>query len=101
MEVVYTEAFEKWLKKLRDLQAKAAILTRIERIEDGNFGDYRSVGGGISELRIHVGQGYRVYYMIRRRKVVILLCGGDMSSQQRDTKRAQQIAGDLEGGSIK
>ena len=87
--------------KLRDLQAKAAILTRIERIEDGNFGDHRSVGGGISELRVHVGQGYRVYYMIRRRKVVILLCGGDKSSQQRDIKRAQQIAGELEGGSIK
>lgn len=99
MEIVYTELFEKWLKRLRDLQAKAAILTRIERIEDGNFGDHRSVGGGISELRIHIGQGYRVYYMIRRRKVVILLCGGDKSSQQRDIIRAQQIAGELEGGS--
>ncbi len=101
MEIVYTELFEKWLKRLRDLQAKAAILTRIERIEDGNFGDHRPVGGGISELRVHVGQGYRVYYMIRRRKVVILLCGGNKSSQQRDIKRAQQIAGELEGGSTK
>ena len=59
MEVVYTELFEKWLKRLRDQQAKASILIRIERIEDENFGDYRSVGGGITELRIHVGQGYR------------------------------------------
>ena len=59
MEVLYTELFEKWLKGLRDQQAKAPILTRIERIEDGNFGDHSSVGGGISELRIHVGQGYR------------------------------------------
>ena len=101
MEVVYTELFEKWLKGLRDKQAKASILTRIERIEDGNFGDHSSVGGGISELRIHVGQGYRVYYIIRRREVVILLCGGDKSSQQRDIYRAQQIAGELEGGSIK
>ena len=101
MEVVYTELFEKWLKRLRDQQAKASILTRIERIEDGNFGDHSSVGGGISELRIHVGQGYRVYYIIRRREVVILLCGGDKSSQQRDIYRAQQIAGELEGGSIK
>ena len=101
MEIVYTELFEKWLQRLRDLQAKAAILTRIERIEDGNFGDHRPVGGGISELRVHVGQGYRVYYMIRRRKVVILLCGGNKSSQQRDIKRAQQIAGELEGGSTK
>ena len=59
MEVLYTELFEKWLKGLRDQQAKASILTRIERIEDGNFGVHSSVGGGISELRIHVGQGYR------------------------------------------
>ena len=101
MEVVYTELFEKWLKRLRDQQAKASILIRIERIEDENFGDYRSVGGGVSELRVHIGQGYRVYYIIRRRKVVILLCGGDKSSQQRDIYRAQQIAGELEGGSIK
>ena len=101
MEVVYTELFEKWLKRLRDQQAKASILIRIERIEDENFGDYRSVGGGVSELRVHIGQGYRVYYVIRRRDVVILLCGGDKSSQQRDIYRAQQIAGELEGGSIK
>ena len=101
MEVVHTELFEKWLRRLRDLQAKAAILTRIERIEDGNFGDSNSVGGGVSELRVHIGQGYRVYYVIRRREVVILLCGGDKSSQQRDIYRAQQIAGELEGGSIK
>ena len=101
MEVVYTELFEKWLKRLRDQQAKASILIRIERIEDENFGDYRSVGGGVSELRVHIGQGYRVYYVIRRREVVILLCGGDKSSQQRDIYRAQQIAGELEGGSIK
>ena len=71
MEVVYTEVFDKWLQELRDQQAKASILIRIERIEDGNFGDHRSVGGGVSELRVHIGQGYRVYYVIRRRKVVI------------------------------
>ncbi len=97
MEVVYTEVFEKWIRRLRDQRAKASILTRIERIEDGNFGDRNSVGGGISELRIHVGQGYRVYYIVRRRKVVILLCGGDKSSQQRDIDRAHQISGELEG----
>ena len=101
MEFVYTELFKEGPNRLPDLQAKAAILTRIERIEDGNFGDHRSVGGGVSELRVHVGQGYRVYYMIRRRQVVLLLCGGDKSSQPRDIKRAQQIAGELEGGSIK
>ncbi len=61
MEVVYTEVFGMWLKDLRDLRAKASIISRVERIEDGNFGDHQSVGGGVSELRIDVGPGYRVY----------------------------------------
>ena len=92
MRVVYTEVFEKWLKGLSDLRAKVAIASRIERIEDGNFGDYRSVGNGVSELRVDVGQGYRVYYVIRRSTVVVLLCGGDKSSQRRDIRRARQMA---------
>ena len=100
MEIVYTDVFEGWLRRLRDQRAKASILTRIERIEDGNFGDRSSVGGAINELRIHVGQGYRVYYIVRRRKVVILLCGGDKSSQQRDIHRAHQLAGELEEGQM-
>ena len=92
MELVYTEVFEEWLIGLRDLRARASILTRLERIEDGNFGDHRSVGGGISELRVNVGQGYRVYYTIRQQTVVILLCGGDKDSQRRDIRQAQQMA---------
>ena len=92
MNVLYTGAFENWLKKLRDQRAKAAIVSRIERMEDGNFGDYRSVGGGVSELRINVGKGYRAYYTIRRNTEVILLCGGDKSSQQRDIELAHQMA---------
>lgn len=95
MNVLYTGAFETWLKKLRDQRAKAAIVSRIERMEDGNFGDYRSVGAGVSELRIDVGKGYRAYYTIRRNAVVILLWGGDKSSQQRDIKLAQQLAAEL------
>ena len=95
MNVLYTGAFESWLKKLRDQRAKVAIVSRIERMEDGNFGDYRSVGGGVSELRINVGKGYRAYYTIRRNSVVILLCGGDKSSQQQDIKLAQQMANKL------
>ena len=95
MEIVYTEVFEKWLKDLRDQLAKASIASRIERIEDGNFGDYRSVGGGVSELRVNVGRGYRAYYTVRQNKVVILLCGGDKSSQKRDISRAQQMASEL------
>lgn len=95
MEVLYTGTFEKWLKKLRDQRAKIAIVSRIERVEDGNFGDYRSVGGGVSELRINVGKGYRAYYTIRRNTVVILLCGGDKSGQQQDIELAQKMADQL------
>ena len=92
MEILYTEAFETWLNAVRDLRARASILSRIERVEDGNFGDHRSVGAGVSELRINVGQGYRVYYTIRRETVVVLLCGGDKSRQRQDIRRAQQVA---------
>ena len=95
VEITYTEVFEKWLNGLRDQRAKAFILSRIERIEDGNFGDYRSVGNGVSELRINAGQGYRVYYTVRRSTVVILLCGGDKSSQRRDVRLAQRMAGEI------
>lgn len=95
MEVVYTRVFERWLRGLRDIRAKASIVSRVERIEGGNFGDHASVGGGVSELRIDVGPGYRVYYTIRRNTLVILLCGGDKSSQARDIRRAQQMAGEL------
>ena len=92
MGILYTEAFETWLNTVRDLRAKASILSRIERVEDGNFGDHRSVGAGVSELRINVGEGYRVYYTIRRETVVILLCGGDKSRQRQDIRQAQQMA---------
>lgn len=95
MNVVYTEIFEAWIKGLRDRRAKFTILSRLERIEDGNFGDHRTVGRGVSELRVDVGQGYRVYYTIRQRTVVILLCGGDKSSQRRDIRRAQRMAAEV------
>ena len=93
MEIFYTEIFGKWLRRIREPRVKAAIVSRIERIEDGNFDDRKSVGGGVSEPRIDIGKGYRVYYTIRRRTAVVLLCGGDKSSQQRDVHRARQIAG--------
>ena len=95
MDVVYTRVFERWLKSLRDIRAKASIVSRIERIEDGNFGDHGSVGGGVSELRVDIGPGYRIYYTLRQNIVVILLCGGDKSSQARDIRRARQIAEEL------
>ena len=70
-------------------------MVRIDRMEEGNFGDHWSVGGGVSELRVNVGEGYRIYYTIRQQTVVILLCGGDKTSQQRDIRRAQQMARDI------
>ena len=92
MEIVYTVEFERWMAALRNPRAKAAIISRIRRMEGGNFGDHHSVGGGVSEVRINIGPGYRVYYTIRRRTVAVLLCGGDKSGQRRDIPLAQRLA---------
>lgn len=91
MDVVYSSVFRGWFKRLRDRRGRVAIAARIRRIEQGNFGDHRSVGG-VSELRIDVGRGYRVYCTIRQRTAVILLCGGDKARQQQDIQRAQRMA---------
>lgn len=93
--VVMSDTFRRWLKNLRDKRARARIVVRIERVVEGNFGDHRSVGGGVGELRIDVGAGYRIYYTIRDNAVVILLCGGDKSRQQNDIERARRMAGEL------
>ncbi len=93
--VVKSGRFERWLTRLRDKRAQAKILVRIDRAKDGNFGDHKSVGGGVSEIRVNVGQGYRIYYTIRRQRVVILLCGGDKPSQERDIRHAQQMANEV------
>ena len=82
------------VERVRDKRAQAQIIIRIDRVEVGNFGDHKTVGGGVSELRIDVGKGYRVSYTISDR-TVILLCGGDKSSQQQDVKRARQMASEL------
>ncbi|MDE1495138.1 type II toxin-antitoxin system RelE/ParE family toxin [Xenorhabdus bovienii] len=87
-----TQYFEKWLKSLKDRIAKAKILIRIERMEEGNFGDVEPVGAGVLELRIHYGQGYRVYFANKNNEIILLLCGGDKSSQQADIKKAKQLA---------
>ena len=94
-EIVQSERFLRWLNRLRDQRARSRITGRIERVADGNFGDHRSVGGGVSEIRVDVGQGYRIYYTIRRQRLVILLCGGDKASQQRDIRRARQMASEI------
>ena len=91
-EIVNTEVFDKWAASLRDRRAAGAIAKRLTRVAGGSFGDAASVGHGVSELKINIGQGYRVYYTIRRQTVVILLCGGDKSTQDKDIKRAKKLA---------
>lgn len=89
--VTQTPAFKSWFEGLRDRQAQKHILVRIGRLERGNFGDVKSVGEGISELRVHHGPGYRLYLIRRGAEVVLLLCGGDKDSQERDIRAAKQL----------
>jgi putative addiction module killer protein len=96
IEVIQTELFADWFEGLRDRQAKARIQARIDRMELGNFGDVASVGEGVSELRIHYGPGYRVYFVQRGEVIVILLSGGDKSTQDSDIQTAKKIAKKLE-----
>ena len=87
-----SSVFDKWFKKLRDYRAVASIYERIDRLASGNPGDFGPVGEGISELRIHYGPGYRVYFKDTGKEIIILLCGGDKSTQQADIIRAGKIA---------
>lgn len=87
-----TEIFDKWLKSLRDQRARMMVVRRMSRLESGNLGDVKTLGNGISEIRIDTGVGYRVYYTIRDRRIVFLLNGGDKSTQQTDIKRAIKLA---------
>lgn len=87
-----TTEFEKWFRKLNDLRAKAKILFRIQKLENEEyFGEYRSVGNGINELKINYAKGYRIYFKETDGKIIILLIGGDKSTQQKDIEKAFQI----------
>jgi putative addiction module killer protein len=91
-EILKTDEFDEWLSGLADHKAQAKIVSRIERLGLGNPGDARPVGEGISEMRVHHGAGYRVYYKQTGKTIVLLLCGGDKSTQDQDVRRAKQIA---------
>lgn len=87
-----TSEFDKWIKKLKDFRAKAKILFRIQKLEtDEHFGECKSVGDGISEMRINYAKGYRVYFREKGNKIVILLIGGNKSTQQKDIQKAKEI----------
>lgn len=87
-----TDTFRKWYAKLRDERAVTAIASRLDRLAFGHVGDAEPVGKGVSELRIHHGPGYRVYFQRRGNIVIILLCGGDKGTQARDIKTALRLA---------
>jgi putative addiction module killer protein len=96
-ELRKTQAFARWLDDLRDLRARARVQVRIERLAAGNLGDVKAVGGGVSELRIHYGPGYRVYFTRREGAVIILLAGGMKSTQAADIECARRLASELCG----
>jgi putative addiction module killer protein len=95
IEIRQTETFSKWLRGLRDRQARARIQTRIDRLQLGLAGDVKPVGEGVSELRIGYGPGYRIYFVQRGRELIILLAGGDKRTQDADIKTALKLARDL------
>ncbi len=94
--VLQTETFALWFSSLKDRSGRLRILSRLDRIVTGNFGDIKSVGEGISEIRIDTGPGYRLYFIRQENTVILLLCGGDKSSQNRDILRAKDLAKKLE-----
>ena len=95
-EIISTTTFEKWLKGMKDRSTKNKLLSRLARIENGNFGDCKQLNSNLFELRFFFGSGLRIYYTIRNNKVVLLLVGGDKSSQSKDIEKANQIIGELE-----
>ena len=101
IDIRQTETFRTWLGSLRDRLGRAAIDGRLLRLRYGQLGDVRPVGGGVSELRIHVGPGYRVYFLKRGDVLVILLCGGDKDSQGEDIESAKAMARAFRAGELR
>ena len=99
VEIRQTDVYARWFRRLRDRDARARIDSRIRRLSLGNPGDLRPVGEGVSEIRIDYGPGYRVYFVQRGQALVVLLAGGDKGSQERDIRRALDLATGLLGGS--
>lgn len=92
IELIRSAVFDHWMKALRDRRAVTRIAARIDRLASGNPGDVKPIGGGLSEMRIDYGPGYRVYFMRRGPILIILLCGGDKANQERDIQKAYELA---------
>ena len=93
-----TETFAEWMNGSKDTVGKGRMLKGIKRLSDGNFGDVKSVGEGVFEMRFHFGPGYRVYYTVHGGAIIILLCGGDKDNQARDIEQAKVMAKELMDG---
>lgn len=94
--VLQTEDFRDWLDALRDMKARLRIAARLRLAEAGSLGDWKSVGDGLSEMRVDAGPGYRLYFTRRQSILIVMLAGGDKSTQARDIKRAQKMLAQLE-----
>lgn len=92
VDLLTTQEFDRWLRKLRDRQARLRILERIDRLSHGNPGDAKSVGHGVSGLRLTYAPGYRIYYLQHGDRLILLLCGGDKATQQTDINQAHALA---------
>lgn len=92
IELKQTEAFRKWRTRLKDERARVLVASRLDRLAFGLAGDVEPVGQGVSELRIHHGPGYRIYFQKRGSTIIVLLCGGDKSTQAKDIKAAKRLA---------
>lgn len=98
IEIKQTETFRKWRMQLKDERVRGLIASRLDRLSFGHVGDVGVVGRGISELRIHYGPGYRIYFHKRGDAILVLLCGGDKSTQTRDIKAAKRLAAEWSEG---
>lgn len=91
-----TGRFDKWFAGLKDASVKVRVLARLDRLENGNFGDFKAIGSGLFELRLFFGPGYRIYYTIKDGTVVLLLAGGDKSTQTKNIKAALRLLNEME-----
>ena len=96
-ELRSSKQYDKWFAKLKDSSIKIKVLARLDRVENGNFGDFKQIGSNLFELRFFFGSGLRIYYTIQEGRVLFLLAGGDKSTQSKDIERAAELLNELEG----
>ena len=97
-EIITTDTFDNWFENLKSIKVRSRIADRIDRIKEGNLGDVKTVGNGISELRFHFESGYRIYFIKQNDTIIILLCGGNKKTQSKDIKKAEEIAREVRNG---